>query len=145
MNAPAVTPLGVALRSLLLASPQLVALVGDRVHPHSVMRGLPAITYQRIGGIDAQEHDGLTGFEDAEVQVDVWAATDAQAEEVGVLAKWQLVGAAPGYRIDALAIDSAVVTRDRGVTMDAADRTDDAPVWRYSFDVSISFTRLQAA
>ena len=142
-----VTPFGAALRALLLADPAIGVQVGERVHPHPLPAGseLPAITYQRIGGGPVQEHSGLVDLGVAEVQLDVWASTDSGAEMLGVVVQYDVVETAPAFTQGAIRFDSVAVLRDRGVSVDKADVTEDAPVWRYSFDVSIAFTRLEAA
>lgn len=146
------TPFGVALRALLLADADMAAVLGDRVHPQAVpvearpgQPLFPALTYLRIGGAPDLEHAGLSGFHTAEVQLDVWAQDDAQAESAGLRAQAVLVERAPFYRHEEVEFDSVAVLRDRGCAQDKADRTDDEPVWRYSFDVSVSFRRLVAA
>ena len=139
-----VTPLGAALRALLLSDPNVEAAVSERVVPGALEAGcaLPALVYQRTGGEPGQEHDGLAGYEQADVQLDAWAWTDEQAEALGVAARSVLVERSPGWRFGSVAIDSIAVQRDRGCMRDAGDKTDDRPAWRYSFDVVVGFTRL---
>ncbi len=147
-----VTPFGAALRALLLSDADLAAALGERVHPQAVPAAVgpgqalfPALTYLRIGGAPDLEHAGLSGLHTAEVQLDVWALDDAAAEAAGLRAQVVLVDHAPGFRHQDVEFDSAEVVRDRGVSQDKADRTDDEPVWRHSFDVSVSFRRPRAA
>ncbi len=146
------TPFGAALRALLLSDADLAAELGDRVHPQAVPAEarpgqplFPALTYLRIGGAPEQEHAGLSGLAHAEVQLDVWALDDAAAEGAGLRAQALLVDRAPGFRHGLVEFDSVAVLRDRGCSQDKADRTEDDPVWRYSFDVSVSFRRPRAA
>lgn len=142
------TALGAALRALLLAEPNVSELVGgERIEhqaldPHTM---LPALTYLRLDGGHDQEHEGLSGLETATVQIDAWAPTDEQAEELGVQAVVQLVDGAAGFQHECIELDSCSVARDRGTSKDKADKTDDEPTWRYSFDVTLAFRRLKAA
>lgn len=146
------TAFGAALRALLLADADLQAVLGDRVYPQAVpvearpgQPLFPALTYLRIGGAPDLEHAGLSGLHTAEVQLDVWALDDEQAEVIGLEAMGVLVDRAPGFRHGDVEFDSAAVVRDRGVSQDKADRTEDEPVWRHSFDVNVSFRRPRAA
>lgn len=146
------TAFGAALRALLLSDADLAAVLGDRIHPQAVpveavpgQSLFPALTYLRIGGAPDLEHAGLSGLHEAEVQLDVWSIDDAQAEAAGLRVQAVLVDRAPFYRHEDVEFDSVAVVRDRGCSQDKADRTDDEPVWRYSFDVSVSFRRLVAA
>jgi hypothetical protein len=147
MSIAVATPLGAALRALLLSDARIQAAVDDRIRPQSLPLGsaLPAITYLRIGGEPEQEHGGLSGLEHAEVQFDAWAPRDMEAESLGVFAQWVLVDDAPGFEHDGIELDSVLLVRDRGASQDRADQTDDDPIWRYSFDANVSFRRLVAA
>lgn len=73
-----------ALRSLLLASGAITALVGDRVTWAIRPQGsaLPAIVLWLVSEREGYTHSGPEGAMDSLVQVDCWASTFASAMAV---------------------------------------------------------------
>ena len=73
-----------ALRARLLATPQVTALVAQRVdwviRPQTA--ALPAVTLQTISGDRPQTHAGFEEMRTARVQCDVWATTYASARAI---------------------------------------------------------------
>ena len=75
----------VVMEALVRALP-VAALVGDRVYPlalpPSPTLSLPAITLQRISTVRLDSQDGPAGLARPRVQVNAWARTYAQADEL---------------------------------------------------------------
>lgn len=76
----------------------LTALVGTRIYPMQVPQGavLPAVTYQRISTIRAQDLRGSTGLADPRIQVDSWAESYTTAKAVAQEVRRALDGYASG-------------------------------------------------
>lgn len=65
-----------AVKDLLAASPDLAALISDRIYPTFLPQGcqLPAVTYQVISSVPEYSHDG-EGLIETRIQVSCWANT----------------------------------------------------------------------
>lgn len=65
------------LRTYLLGLAPIATLLGTRIYPARLPQGvtLPAVTYQRIAGINEVTHDGAENLSRARIQIDVWADT----------------------------------------------------------------------
>lgn len=84
----ATMPVGRAIRELLQADADVVALVSGRVGP-APLRGpdepkvtTPAVTYQRLGSTRLRNMEGRSGPTTTTVQVDCWATDHDTAEDV---------------------------------------------------------------
>jgi hypothetical protein len=71
-----------ALRTLVLSSPQVTSLIGNRYYPLviPVSAPLPAIASQRVSGPREYSHSGFSGLVSSRVQLTCVASTYAQAK-----------------------------------------------------------------
>lgn len=69
--------LGDAIYGVLSGNGAVAALVGTRIYPvtRDQDEGLPAVTYQIIGGESTQRHEGPSNHSKTRVQFDSWADT----------------------------------------------------------------------
>lgn len=83
-----------ALRTYVLADAMVTALVGVRMYPRRLPQGptLPAIAYQRIDTRREHDMDGPDGLPRARVQLSIWAASVAAAEELAAAVRGRLDG-----------------------------------------------------
>jgi len=83
-----------ALRTYVLADATVTALAGVRMYPRRLPQGptLPAIAYQRIDTRREHDMDGPDGLPRARVQLSIWAASVAAAEELAAAVRGRLDG-----------------------------------------------------
>jgi hypothetical protein len=81
--------IGEALLQLLLATPELTALVGDRIYPGEVPQKperpnplYPCIVYHEISGDSLKHLSGVTGFADSRLQFDCHGLRSHEASQV---------------------------------------------------------------
>lgn len=126
------------LTALLLATPALAALVGNRVHwgrLPPVVQGRPYINLTVVSDPRAYHYRGATRLRKTRVQADIWAETAASAAAVADALEALL----SGFRGD------RGETAFRGVFLVAArDMTDDTPgqvqaLFRRSFDFNFNW------
>ena len=118
-----------ALRTLLKASPDVVAAVGAKVAWGAQAQGTvaPYLTLHRIGGARSQTTDGPDGIIESRVQADSWGKTAAEAE-AGALA---VIAALNGHRDETfrhIAVESE---------RDDHDLDEPDPLYRTSIDLRI--------
>jgi hypothetical protein len=72
----------------------LSALADARIYPMLLPQGatLPALTYQRVSGVQSYSHQGDSGLATVRMQVDCWGATYASAKAVAAQVKAALSG-----------------------------------------------------
>jgi len=77
--------LGVYLRQVLVADPDVAALVADRVFSEVLpqLPTVPAVVFNVVAGGDDYALEGPTGARVRRVQVDSWGATRAAATSLG--------------------------------------------------------------
>lgn len=65
---------GVDLRTILLADPDVAALIGTRVYPGVLPQNptMPAVTYTVVSGVSGVTTDGPDRLANPRVQVDCW-------------------------------------------------------------------------
>ncbi|WP_426043699.1 tail completion protein gp17 [Caulobacter sp. DWR3-1-2] len=82
------------LIAYLLASPSLVALIGDRLTPGVRTQGalLPALVFNLVSDLPDYSNSGPTGLTQARIQLDAYGATYAQAKAVARAANARLSG-----------------------------------------------------
>ena len=83
-----------ALKTRLEGHAGLAALVGTRIYPVRRPQNatLPAVTYQKVGGLSEQTHGGASGLAASRFQFDVWAATYSSASAVAEQIRVALIG-----------------------------------------------------
>ena len=78
-----------AIFQRLVTDTTLKGLVDGRIYPVVAPQGTdpPYVTYQRVSGAPEHHHGGNAGVSRARLQVDVWAATYADAKATGDAAR----------------------------------------------------------
>lgn len=71
-----------ALQKRALGIPAVAAKVGDRVKWSRRLTGLPAITMQIVSDPRPQHYKGFQPTRPTGVQIDVWSASEEEAEEI---------------------------------------------------------------
>lgn len=81
--------IGEALLQLLLGTPELTALVGDRIYPGEIPQKAPlpnpmypCIVYHEITGDSLKHLSGITGFAESRLQFDCHGLRSHEAREV---------------------------------------------------------------
>ena len=76
----------VQMRLVLLAQPDLAALIGERLYPVTLPQGatLPAMTYQVISGATEGDSQSGAGIPRRRYQFDCWGATYSDAVAVAL-------------------------------------------------------------
>ena len=104
--------LGTAIRSILLADEDIVAIVGNRVytdHPPQKLT-IPAIVFWVISGIEVDDMAGPLGFSTERVQVDSYGVTRTVATQLSRTARATLAG----YRGDSDGVRIRSITQATG-------------------------------
>jgi hypothetical protein len=123
--------IGEALYSRLTTFAALSALIGARVYPGRLPVGatLPAVTYQRVSGRHEYAQTGPAGLARPRFQLDAWATTYAQADQVAA----QVRAALSGYTGTVLGVPINGAFLDTEMDLwDAATET-----WHHTTDVFI--------
>lgn len=83
-----------ALRSFLLGSTEIAAVVAARVYPIKLPQGTTAasIVYNRISGAGDYHMQGLSGFAKHRFQIDAWAPTAEVASTLADLIRDRIDG-----------------------------------------------------
>jgi hypothetical protein len=130
-----------ALRSFLLGSPGIAAVVAARVYPIKLPQGTTAasIVYNRISGVGDYHMQGLSGFAKHRYQIDVWAPTAEVATTLADLIRDRI----DGYQ-GPMGADSPPTIEVQGVFMadQREDYDDAAKLHRVSRDFFITFIEL---
>jgi len=130
-----------ALRSFLLGSPQIAAIVVARVYPIKLPQGTTAasVVYNRISGAGDYHMQGLSGFAKHRYQVDAWAPTAEVATTLADLIRDRI----DGYQ-GPMGADSPPTIEVQGVFMadQREDYDDAAKLHRVSRDFFITFSEL---
>jgi len=105
-------------RALLINDPAIAALVSTRIYPSTYAQGAtsPAVRYMRIGGAPGMHLRGSDGLDQALMQVDARAGTDASANAVrdAIVAKLNSFSGVQG----ATKFQLIELQSDRGVQFD---------------------------
>jgi hypothetical protein len=122
-----------ALRARLLAAAPVTALVGQRVawieRPQA--DALPGITLQAVTDERAQSYSGFDGSQPGYVQIDVWAATYAQAKAT----KEAVIAAlAPRATVAGIRFDRGFFS-----SRDLSEKTDTQFIYRPSIDFTFYY------
>jgi hypothetical protein len=82
------------LVDFLLAYTPLTVLIGDRVYPLILPQEptLPAIVYQRIGGVPEYSQSGFSNLTPVRMQITCWGTTLMSAKNVAIQVKLALGG-----------------------------------------------------
>ena len=110
-----------ALRSFLLADPQIAAMVGgQRIFPLRLPQGIrePSIVYARITGLGDHHMQGASGLTRPRYQVDAWAKSADDATRLADLIKARLDGyrgsmTAPGSPPEVVTVQGAFFETER--------------------------------
>ncbi|MEQ8251576.1 MAG: DUF3168 domain-containing protein [Oceanibaculum nanhaiense] len=116
----------------LSAQPVVSALLGDRIYPLVLPQnsGLPAATYQRIGGERFYDLDGGARPKRVTLQLDSWAADYAGAKALAGAIESVLDGYA-GPMGDLVVSRSVILREDE-------EHEDQTKLWRVSVDYQIT-------
>lgn len=108
--------IGEALLQLFLATPEVTALVGDRIYPGQIPAEAerpnplyPCVVYHEIDGTSDKHLRGVTGYAESRVQFDCHALTSHEAREVRQVLRLKLQphrGAAGSLFISNADVDS---------------------------------------
>jgi hypothetical protein len=130
-----------ALRSFLLGSPEIAAIVAARLYPIKLPQGTTAasIVYNRISGAGDYHMQGLSGFAKHRYQIDAWAPTAEVATTLADLIRDRI----DGYQ-GPMGSDSPPTIEVQGVFMadQREDYDDAAKLHRMSRDFFITFIEL---
>jgi hypothetical protein len=130
-----------ALRSFLLGSAPIAAVVASRIYPIKLPQGITAasVVYSRISGAGDYHLQGLSGFASHRFQIDAWAPTADAATSLADLVRDRI----DGYRGD-MGTGSPPVVTVLGVFMvdQREDYDDEAKLHRMGRDYFINFREL---
>lgn len=130
-----------ALRSFVLGSPEIAAVVVARMFPGKLPQGTTqaSIVYNRVSGAGDYHMQGLSGFAKHRIQIDAWAPTAEVASSLADLIRDRI----DGYRGDMGSMSPPVVTVQGVFMVDQREDYDDAAkLYRMSRDYFIDFMEL---
>lgn len=130
-----------ALRSFLLGSPEIAAVVVARIYPGMLPQGTTgtSVVYNRVSGAGDYHMQGLSGFAKHRFQIDAWAPTAEVASSLADLIRDRI----DGYQ-GPMGADSPPTIEVQGVFMvdQREDYDDAAKLHRMSRDYFIVFGEL---
>ena len=113
------------IRDLLLEQPDLVARVGERIHPVEWPDApeFPLIILQEVTALGETNNQGEAGIESCRVQVDVYSARGhSDAYDIGLLVRRTLHGFKGGPASAPCAIDRSACINASDQPVPAAER-----------------------
>lgn len=132
-----------ALRTLLLATPSVAALVQSRVHPVHLPQApaYPAVTYQVITGASEYSHDGPSQLANLRVQFDLYAGTHEGVLQLRSAVMQALSGASGVYGSPPVRIQGVFRTMEVDAYEQQLERSGPV-VWRKTLDFNLWFTEV---